>query len=310
MPLVIELDNNNNHEFNNFNEIPQNMFSNIKALKCNNCNLDNIDFIANFINLKKLNASFNKIKQIPIVSNLEELDIYNNELVELPILINLKKLYAFNNKLKTMTFLPNLEIIDVSHNNISTILLGEKIQYIYIGFNKISQIKLLNTKVLEIECNNNLLKTINFIHGLDKLTKFNYNDNLISYEPPYVKRFLPKSKKEKCISNSGHIIDTNVKNYILKLLEKKPNMNYHRIQCDILNNNILSPAAKKILLICLDAKNIIEPILRITMLELLLNLWTDIKKKNDFYRINTILVSNQCKCISCMFGYLAVDNTY
>jgi len=303
MPFIIVLDNNDTYEYNHFQEIPSHMYSNIKALKCNNCNLDNIDFIANFINLKKLNASFNKIKQIPLITNLEELDIYNNELIDLPIMINLKKLYAFNNKLETIPFFPNLEIIDVSHNNISTISLGEKIIYIYIGFNKITQIEILNTKVLELECNNNLLKTIHFIHGLDKLTKLNYNDNLISYEPPYVKRFLPNKYKNN-ISNSDHIINNNVKKYILKLLENKPNMNYNRINCDILNNNILSPASKKILLICLNAKNIIEPTLRITMLELLLNLWTDIKKKNDFDRINKILVSNKCKCISCMFNYI------
>jgi len=308
MPFIIQY-NNHYYEYNFFQDIPINMYSNITALKCNNCNLDNIDFIANFINLKKLNASFNKIKQIPLITSLEELDIYNNELIELPIMVNLKTLYAFNNKLESIPFLQNLEIIDVSHNNISKISLGEKISHIYISFNKITQIEILNTKVLELECNNNLLKTINFIHGLDKLTKFNYNDNFINYEPPYVKRFLPKYKHETINSNSSHVIDNNVKKQILKLLDKKPNMNYQRIDCDILNNNILSPASKKILLICLNAKNIIEPTLRITMLELFLNLWTDIKKKNDFDKIDKILVSNKCKCITCMFNDI-ISNHY
>jgi hypothetical protein len=298
MPLVIVLDNNNNHEYNNFNEIPQNMFSNIKALKCNNCNLYNIDFIANFINLKKLNASFNKITQIPIVSNLEELDIYNNELVELPILINLKKLYAFNNKLKAIPFLPNLEIIDVSHNNISKISLGKKIQYIYVGFNRITQIELSSTDVLEIECNNNELTNVNFIYGLNKLKKINYKDNPISYEPPYIKRFISNHILR---TNSIHPINNNVEKQILKLLDKKPNMNYQRLTCDILNNDIIYPTVKKILLSCLNEKNIFEQTLRINMVDLFLNLWTVIKRNNLFDKLN-ILLSNKCKCISCMFN--------
>jgi hypothetical protein len=305
MPFIIEA-NNNNYNYDNYQDIPQDMYSNINALKCSNCDLDNIDFIANFVNLKKLNASFNKIKQIPLLINLEELDIYNNELIELPIMINLKKLYAFNNKLESIPFLPNLETIDVTHNNISKISLGEKIIYIYVGFNQINQIELLNTKVLDIECNNNLLTNINFIHGLDKLIKFSYYDNFVSYEPPYVKRFLPKNKHEKIINNSIHVIDNNVKKYILKLLDKKPNMNYKLIECDILNNNILSAASKKNLLMCLNAKHILEPTLKITMLELFLNLWTEIKKKNDFDKLDKILISNQCKCITCIFNYTAI----
>jgi Leucine-rich repeat (LRR) protein len=306
MAIVLELDDNTKYELNSYQYISKDIYTKIISLKCNNCNLNNIDFIANFINLKKLNASFNNIKTIPIITSLEELDIYNNELEELPILPNLKKLYAFNNKLKSVPKLLNLEIIDVSHNNISNISLGENIIYIYVGHNKITKIDLLSKNVLELECNNNLLKTINFIHGLDKLIKINYNDNMITYEPPYVKRFVPNNNNQQLITNSMHQIDINATKYILKLLDKKPNMNYQRIDCDILNNNILNPASKKILLLCLKANNIIEPTLKITMLELFLNLWTEIKKNNNFNKINEVLINNKCKCISCMFNYMAI----
>ncbi len=299
MVFSIQLIDNTKHEYEYFKSIPPNIYSQIEILKCNNNNLEDIDFIANFVNLKKLNASDNKIKTLPIISSLEELDIYNNKLIELPILINLKKLYAFNNKLKTIPIFPNLEIIDVSHNNISHISLGDNIKKIYVSFNKITQIKILNENVLDIECNNNLLTNINFIFGFDKLTKFNYNDNPIIYEPPYIKRFIPNNKFK---SNELHSIDINAKKYFLKLVNKKPNMNYQRIDCDILNNNILNSISKKILYNYLKASEIIEPTLRITMLELFLNLWTEIKKKNLFDKLNILLLSNKCKCISCMFN--------
>lgn len=306
MVITIQLMDGIKYEYDYFKSIPSNIYSQVEMLKCNDNNLEDIDFIANFINLKKLNASHNKLKTLPIISSLEELDIYNNELVELPILVNLKKLYAFNNKLETINNLPNLEIIDVSHNNIISVSLGDKIKKIYISFNKITQIEILNKDVLEIECNNNKLKNINFIHGLNKLNKFNYNYNPIIYEPPYIKRFLPNNYI--IINKSLHTLDVNCKKYILKLLENKPQTNYQRIDCDILNNNILQPIAKKILYTSLNSKKVFEPTLKINMIELFLNLWIYIKKYNYFDKLNKILLSNNCKCITCMFNdiYVAI----
>jgi len=291
MPIKVELMDNNIYEFNSFYDINPNMYEKIKIFKCYNCNLDNIDFIANFINLKKLNASFNKIKSIPLVSSLEELEIFNNELIEIPLLINLKKLYAFNNKIILIPYLPNLELIDVSHNNISKISLGDKIEYIYISYNKICNINIKNKNVIEIECCYNLLENINFIYGLEKIIKFDYKDNPINYEPPYIKRFMPNNNNK---TNSLHQLDNNVEKYILELLNKKPNMNIQRITCDILNNNILQPATKKILITCLNAKSIIEPKLRITFLELFLNLWIHIKKNEQYDLLNNVLITDKC----------------
>jgi Leucine-rich repeat (LRR) protein len=299
MLFVIETDDNNIQYFDDIEDIPSDLYDKIIGLKCNDCNLDNIDFIGNFINIKKLNVGNNKIKTLPLISNLEELDIYCNELVEIPILPNLIKLYAFNNKLTELPNLPNLKIIDISHNNISQISLGEHIEKIYIGYNKINNINILNTNVLEIDCSNNELTNINFIHGLTKLNKLYYKNNPISYEPPYVKRFI-SNKSIK--TNSIHPINDDVKKIILRMLDKKPNTKYERIETDILNSNILIPVVKQILFTCLNDKIMVEPVLRITFLELCLNLWTDIKKKNLFDNLNKILLSNKCRCISCIFN--------
>ncbi len=297
--MKIELIDKTILDFNSFYNINPNLYHQITTFKCYNCNLDNIDFIASFINLKKLNAAHNKIKLIPFVASLEELEIFNNELIELPYLPNLKKLYAFNNKLKNIPNFDKLEYIDVSHNNISKISLGEHIEKIYIGYNKITDIDIKNKNVLNIECCCNLLTDINFIYGLEKLASLNYDYNPIVYEPPYIKRFLPNNNYK---TNSLHQLDSNVEKYILKILNKKPNMNFQRIVCDILNNTIFNPATKKILMTCLNAKSIIEPTLRITFLELFLNLWTIIKKYEKYEMLNDILITDKCKCITCIIN--------
>ncbi len=68
MVFSIQLIDNTKHEYEYFKSIPPNIYSQIEILKCNNNNLEDIDFIANFVNLKKLNASDNKIKTLPIIS--------------------------------------------------------------------------------------------------------------------------------------------------------------------------------------------------------------------------------------------------
>jgi len=299
MSYIIETTDFNINYYNDIEDISPELYHNIIGLKCNNCNLYDIDFIVNFINLKKLNVGNNKIKTIPLISSLEELEIYCNELIELPIQPNLIKLYAFNNKLKEIPFLPKLKIIDVSHNNISKISLGEYIENIHISYNNLQQIEILNKNVIELECSNNQLKSLQFINGLTKLNKIDYSNNLISYEPPYVTRFI---KKSIINTNSIHCINETVKQTILTLLDKKPNMNYQRINYDILHNNTLHPVVKKILFTCINDKSTLEPNLRITFYELFLNLWTHIKKKNLFDNLNEIILSNKCKCISCMFN--------
>lgn len=177
--ITIILYDNNRFEFKTFYEIPIEYYSLIKTIKCNNYNLYNIDFIANFPNLIKLNASNNKIKFIPFICKLEELDIYNNQLEELPPLLNLKKLYAFNNNLSIIPEFPNLEIMDVSNNKIINIVCGKYITHLYISYNNISNIKFKGNLVKDIECNSNYLTNLKFTKDLKNLYKFKYDNNPI-----------------------------------------------------------------------------------------------------------------------------------
>ncbi len=309
MPIKLQLHNNLEfYEYDSIKDIPKEFYSQIKVFKCNNCNLDNIDFIANFVNLQKLNASNNKIKLIPIVSCIEEIEIFNNKLEEIPIISNLKKLYAFNNKLKSLPILPNLKIIDVSHNNISKIILEEKIEKIYISNNRLVKIEIKGSNVEELECNNNLLMDINFIHGLDKLKKFNYDNNQIKMIPVHIKRYLNNSKNynynnytlEKCSLNKE------ITNKILKIINLFYNIKpeaYNIIKNDIIKYKLISPEAM-ILLKKYTNNNTIEPTIRLTYLELFICLWDRIIIKN-IKKLNDILINKDCDCITCLLKNLA-----
>ncbi len=305
MPIKLQLYNNLEfYDYNSIKDIPKEFYLQIKVLKCNDCNLDNIDFIANFINLQKLNASNNKIKTIPIVSCIEEIEIYNNELVELPPISNLKKLYAFNNKLKSIPTLPNLEIIDISHNNISKIILEEKIEKIYISYNKLVKIEIKGNNVEDLECNNNLLMDINFIHGLYKLKKFNYDNNQIKMIPVHIKRYLNNSMNiytlEKC-SLSKEIINKILK--IINLFYNIKSNEYNIIKNDIIKYKLISPEALQLLKKYTDNKEI-EPTIRLTYLELFICLWDKIIIKN-IKKLNDVLIKKECECITCLFKNLA-----
>ncbi len=306
MSIKVELYDNNIMIYENFSYIPPIMYKNIKTLKCDNCNLDNIDFIDSLINLKKLNASYNKIKYIPLIVSLEELEIYNNELVELPILPNLTTLYAFNNKMKTLPILPKLKILDISHNNLSKILLGENIEKIHISYNKIFNIIINSKEVIEIECNNNLLKNINFIHGLTKLTKFEYNDNPIVFIPVHIKRYINNNINIK--TNSKHSLDDITIKKILIILN---NYNYKTSDSDDIKREIIKllPLKTLKLLKHYTSETYLEPSLRLSFLELFCGYWEIIVKRklvNNLNKINEI----ECNCITCLFTFLIklIDN--
>ena len=307
------------YDFDFHGNIPTNLYEKIKVLKCVDCNLSNIDFISLFPNLKKINASHNKITTIPIVVNIEELEIYNNELTELPPLPNLKILYAFNNKLKSIINYPNLEIIDVSHNNISKISLGEKIKKLHIGFNSLVKIEINienDNNIEEIECNNNLLQDVNFIHGLNKLNKFNYDYNPIKMIPIHIRRIIRRmvqninKKNIDSMDNpihNNHSLDTKTTNKILKIINLFYNIKleeYNIIKNDIMKYKLISPEAMKLLKKYTDDTKV-EPTIRLTYLELFICLWDVIIIKNIKKLNNVLLEKKDCYCITCLFKYLA-----
>ncbi len=317
MPIKLQLHNNTEvYEYQGIKDIPKEFYSQIQVFKCNNCNLDNIDFIANFINIRKLNASCNKIKLIPIVSCIEEIEIYNNELEEFPPITNLKILYAFNNKIKKVHYLPNLELADISHNNIKTLSCSPKLEKLFISHNNLTSLLFKGNNITELECNNNYLKDINFIHGLDKLKKINYDNNPINILPVHIKRYLPNNNYN-IITNSKHTLDKDSIQKILKIINnyKNINVNYNLIKNEIIKIKIISEDSQRSLKKYTDEKYI-EPIIRLSYLELFFCYWNFInnfsnnfdKKSIIYQKLNEILSMKECNCISCLFKNLSSIN--
>ena len=308
MVLIIQLIDNTNYEYDFYRNIPNNLYPLIKGLKCNNSSLDDIDFISLFPNLKKINASNNKIKIIPIVSNIEELEIYDNELIELPPLPNLKKLYAFNNKLKSLSFYPKLEIVDISHNNISNVLFGENINKVDISYNKLVNIEFHNSNnIIELDCSNNLLKDINFMHGLYKLNNIYFENNPIEVLPVHIIRDLWYPSN----NITFHSLDKITTKKILKVINRFNNINingYNIIKNELYKKKLLSPNAIIILQKYIDNK-IMEPTIKLTYLELFICYMNIILLNNNieiYKKLNNILLIDKCDCISCLFKNLSM----
>ena len=308
MVLIIKLQDNKLYEYDSYKNIPYDINPLIVSLKCNNCELDNIDFISLFPNLKKINASNNKITMIPIISNIEELEIYYNELIELPPLPNLKKLYAFNNKLKSIPLYPKLEIIDVSNNNISKILLGENINTVDISYNQLTNIEFQGNDVLELDCSNNLLTDVNFIHGLNKINNIYFEYNPLEILPIHIIRYLWDPLN---IYNSDkyHNLDKTTVKKILKVVNLFNNIKtdaYNVIINNLYKNKIITLYVVDLLEQYVNI-NTMEPTIKLTYLELFICYMNYImlNDTDKYKKLNYILLMKTCTCISCLFKNLS-----
>ena len=302
MPLSIVLNDNTTNIYTNFIDIPKDIYTSIISLKCNDCNLDNIDFISNLPNLIKLNASSNNIKTIPLMDKLIELEIYNNKLEKIPYLTNLKILYAFKNNLMHLPILPSLVTLDVSNNNLSKIILDRRIEKVFVGYNNLSSLILNGNNAKIIECNNNLLSNIDFIFGLNKLEILKYEENPIKNLPSYIRRSLPGYIIN---TNSKHILDRLAIDKILNIINSNiTTYTYDKIKKDILYYKLLSPEAINKLKKYTEQKYI-EPIIRLTYLEFFMIYWDTIIFNNKLKELNqSIIKNNNCECVSCLFKNL------
>jgi hypothetical protein len=165
MPITIWTSDNTIHNYYFYNDIPKDLYQHIEKLNCNNCNLENIDFISYFFNLKHLIASNNSLTTIPFVNSIEVLEIYNNKIIELPPMKKLVKLFASNNYLSKIPNFENLELLDISHNNITHLICNDKLKYLYAQYNKIKYIEFKGNELIDIDIYANVLTNINFVYN-------------------------------------------------------------------------------------------------------------------------------------------------
>jgi Leucine-rich repeat (LRR) protein len=273
--------------------------------------------IGKLVNLKELHVSRNQLTSIPPeigkLVNLEKLWVYNNQLTSLPSaicdgLVNLKELWVSRNQLTSLPpdigKLVNLKELSVSGNQL-TYLPSE------IG-------KLVNLESLWVS-ENQLTSLPSEIGLLRNLNHLSYNNNPFEYIPPQVQRFLDRLCKngqevyrdKQSVHNSG--IQKSFKETVLKLSNKKPELNINQTIEEVLESSLLDDSKKSLVEYC--SSEDIHSELNMTYSELLVLVWDRIRKNKDVKEIlsvlDTELTDSECKCftgritrlVNCLNGF-------
>lgn len=177
------------------NELPK-----LILLSLNGCNINNINFLANLINLKTLNLSNNFISNIDSLSklvNLKNIDLSHNKIYDftpLSKLVQLSGLELQANNISDIDFLTpliNLEELDLGGNQISEIkplAHLEKLNTLFLLKNEIRNIKplsrLVNLETISISFNK--ITDISPLLSLKNLKSLYLNDNQITDIQPLI----------------------------------------------------------------------------------------------------------------------------
>jgi Leucine-rich repeat (LRR) protein len=302
--LIKTIDSYNYKNYNNFDEIPADDLEYIWYLDCHNENITNIDFITNIPNLKELDASNNNITTIPIHESLEIINIKNNQIDILPTLVSAIDIDISFNKIKLLYGLPKIKKLNISNNLLNNILLEKSLIELNCSYNNINKIicdkKYYNVE--KIDCSYNRLNNINFIFILDFLVEIIYNNNMITYMAPHVKRIL--NNDNEYYKKSRHSITMKEQLKIHNILIKPP-MDFDKVKNEISKNPYLTDIAKEqMLYYC----NFDEPNYKIfiTYKELLCCVWAIINNNinnNYYYYISNLnyiyKAPHMCRCRSC-----------
>ncbi len=302
--LIKTIDSDEYIIYNSFNEIPEDDLEYIWYLDCHNENITNIDFIMNIPNLKELDASNNLITTMPVHESLEIINIKNNQIDILPTLSSAIDIDISFNKIKLLYGLPNIKKLNISNNLLINILLEPSLIELNCSYNYINKIicdkKYYNVE--KIDCSYNRLNNINFIFILNFLTEIIYNNNLITYMAPHVKRILRlDDNNNKYYKKSRHSITMKEQLKIHDILIKPP-MDFDKVKNEISKNIYLTNIAKEQMLYYSEFD---EPNYKIfiTYKELLCCVWAIINNNiNNNYISNLNYIyrkPHDCKCRSC-----------
>jgi hypothetical protein len=269
------------------------------------------------VNLEKLFVSFNQLTSLPPaicdgLVNLKELDVSYNQLTSLPSeigkLVNLEELIVYNNQLTSLPpeigKLVNLEKLYVSSNQLTS-LPSE------IG-------KLINLEEIDVY-NNQLTSLPSEIGFLRNLIYLGYSDNPVEYIPPQVQRLIDRLRNngqevyqdKQSVHNSG--IQKSFKETVLRLSNKKPELNIHQTVEEILTSSLLDDSKKSIVEYCSSID--VHSELNMTYSELLVLVWDRIRERSEMKEIlkvlDTELTDSECKCftgritrlVNCLNGF-------
>lgn len=169
-------------------------FKNLKWLSCQSNQISDISYLKELPDLQALYLNNNKIKEIDSLKELKklkELSLWSNDISDIsPLsgLTEIKTLYLGSNKIKDISSLEkmiNLEYLDLSYNDISDIsgLKGlKKLTYLMLNDNKISDISpLTGLKALKnLNLDNNSISDLSGIEDLINLESLHMSNNNIS----------------------------------------------------------------------------------------------------------------------------------
>lgn len=314
--LTKTIDSEDYKYYNKFEEIPIDDLEFIWYLDCKSENMTDISFIINIPNLKELDASYNLITSLVIHDSLEIINIKNNQINILPTFISAKSINISFNRLTSIYSLPKIKKLDVSNNLLNILILEPSLIELNCSYNNINKI-ICNTnkiyKLEQIDCSYNNMNNINFIFILYYLNEIIYNNNIITYIAPHIKRLL--SDDNLYYKKSRHSITMKEQLKIHDILLKRP-INFNIAKKEILNHPYLSNSAKYQMLYYSEFD---EPNykIHITYKELLCSAWAIIRKNNNnplfdyISNLNYIYMTPHiCKCRSCQLINLSnfMDN--
>jgi Leucine-rich repeat (LRR) protein len=295
--------------------------------------------IGKLVNLKELSVFNNQLTSLPSdigkLVNLKELDVSRNRLTSLPSaigkLVNLKELSVFNNQLTSLPSeigkLVNLKELDVSGNQLtslpSTIWKLVNLEKLYVSSNQLTSLpseigKLINLEEIDVY-NNQLTSLPSEIGFLRNLIYLGYSNNPIEYIPPQVQRLLNRLRNngqevyqdKQSVHNSG--IQKSFKETVLRLSNKKPELNIHQTVEEILTSSLLDDSKKSIVEYCSSID--VHSELNMTYSELLVLVWDRIRERSEMKEIlkvlDTELTDSECKCftgritrlVNCLNGF-------
>lgn len=185
---VIQLDLSNNSHIGDFSKLS--IFTNLRGLWLNNCNLKNADFLENMTHLTMLSLNNNSLTTVHQLNSqfIRTLLLNQNHLVTLDdihVLSSVSNLQINNNELTSLSHLnfDNLIALQANSNNITSLegFHGTALTALSLDDNQIKSVENMNAPVLsELLIRNNRLENLNGLENSPMLITLIVSSNKIN----------------------------------------------------------------------------------------------------------------------------------
>jgi hypothetical protein len=167
----------------------------------------------------------------------------------------------------------------------------------------------------ELDCSDNLITTIPNILEWNDLSEFYYSGNPVEYIPPNIVRRLEQIRNRFINMNGrnifndtqnvhNHNIQKSISDSIQNIISDKPDINFDTMINEIIHNEDgMNDATKQILTEFVENTEV-HSVLGITFKELLLSVWSIIRRKPQEARryvieiLNIEMTDSVCKCFT------------